>query len=902
MAGLLIFVQNVEAIPADPRLRSFVQNSGDTLNYRVIGDEHAHMAVTLDGFPLKFNKIKKCFEYAKMDKNVLSSTGIIAANGNRRSVQDVSFLNKIGAKETARSFFSQRGIAHKLFKKINNYPTTGSRHSLVLLVEFKDKSFTSVDNPQQFYKRMLNETGFSDYGGTGSVSQYYRENSHGLFDVQYDVVGPIQLDKPYRYYGESDDSCVVAFMDACKKADSLGIVDFKKYDCNKDGEVDNIFFFFAGYGEADSGDESTIWPNSWSLDEAGRTLSLQGMKINSYACSNEIRYNKNTSTLIPTGVGTFIHEFGHVLGFPDLYDTSYNYLAYGIETWDLMASGSYNNDMCTPPNLSAFEKWTLDWEEPAELTLGADSVINLTKTIDGKSLMITGPASNEYFFIENRQGAGWDYYLPGHGMLVWHVDLDSAKYMTNTVNNDASHQCIDIVEASAIGKHSYDPYPGADKVVKTKLYSWNGDLIDEQPAFITEKDSLISFALAGVKIKMGHLDSLNVDSITDNSFRISWNKIDKASQYIVNINYKDKSGDIHDVMDDFATNATSLNIDSLLPDTKYNVAVYGLVCDSRSDTVTASVKTDELYFYKRMVSVLDATDVGMNGFTANWQPLKDADSYAVTLNTLAYGDNTNDEYYDFSGDELPDLWQSSSSSYSAVSGFYGASAPSLRLSKDGDYLTIGYPESLIYKLKFWYRSAKASGKIYIEKNVAGSWVVLDSISSPSVTGTEVGYDIDGSSAVRIRYSRVFGYIAIDDVTATVKSIVRTPVAGYCDYNVGNVHSFSFDKLSSSTNYGYTVKAMNGAVSTSASDEIRVSTLVPADVKIVGEGGCAVRSFMNQIIIFNTTGTAHHAEIFDANGCICRTLTLGANETASCVMTKGLYLVKIGDVITKVFIY
>ena len=119
--------------------------------------------------------------------------------------------------------------------------------------------------------------------------------------------------------------------EACTLADPL--VDFSQYDHNQDGFVDNIYFFYAGKGEADSGDGNAIWPHSaYYADiakEAGATqksLKLDGIEVGNYTCSNEI--NGTIITPQPAGIGTFVHEFGHVLGLADHYD-----IYYGMATF-----------------------------------------------------------------------------------------------------------------------------------------------------------------------------------------------------------------------------------------------------------------------------------------------------------------------------------------------------------------------------------------------------------------------------------------------------------------------------------------------------------------------------------------------------------------------------------------
>jgi M6 family metalloprotease-like protein len=894
----------IKAIPADPRIRTNVQTGGDTLSFRVIGDERAHIAITLDGYPLIFNDITRSYEYAKMQNGVLITTGINAMNAEKRPSVQTIMLQKIDAPSALRMSMSRNGSPRKVFKRMNDYPTIGFRRSLVLLIEFSDKSFSSISDPKDYYTRMLNDNNFSDNGGTGSAAQYYHENSHGLFDVAYDVVGPIKLSNTYSYYGTPDDGCVDALMEACTIADKQGLVDFTKYDCNKDGVVDNIFYFFAGYGEADSGDKSTIWPNSWTLDEAGKELKLQGMKINGYACSNEVRGDNKLDTVPkPTGVGTFIHEFGHVLGLPDLYSTTYNMYAYTPENWDLMASGSYNNDMCTPPNLSAYEKWSLGWEQPQELTLKADSVLRLTKTIDGKSLMITGPAANEYFFFENRQQCGWDSYVPGHGMLIWHIDADSVKFVQNNVNNDMNHQCIDIVEASSVGKHPYDTYPGAQLVDHTDLYDWNNGKLSQQAKYIEERDSVITFVLDGVNVKVGDVEGLSSTNVTDSSFILKWNKTNNVSKYIVNISYKDGYGKTVSQLKDFATTKNEIDVTGLNDDTEYSASVYGQIGDSKSPVVSLNVKTDEMYFNKRVPTVLAASDITSTGFTANWKPLKNAKSYAITMNSIAYSENISDNTCDFSNvdSRMPESWQSSSSSFTAVKGYYGNAAPSLRLSNDGDYLIIGYPESLIYNLKFWYRSAKSTGRLYIDKNVGGTWEKVDSITAPSTVGTTVSYAFDGCAQVRIRYARVSGYVAIDDIVTSVKSIVRTPVNGFDNYNVGNVTSYTFTNLKPESNYGYMVMASDGSLWSKISDEMLVTTLSASGITDVNSNDVNVSAAHHGVQIDNNGTKTCIFYIFNSNGMEVSKSALAAGEHICQRLNEGIYVVKIDNKVLKLIV-
>ncbi len=893
----------VMAIPADPRLRTFKQANGNLLTYRVVGDEFAHAEVSEDGYPIVYNAKSRNYEFAQLKNQRWVESGIVATNIDQRSDKAKAFLAKVNKNlffQVMGSTAATRRAPRREFRKMNDYPTVGFRRSLVLLIEFSDNSFTSVSNPQEYYTRMLNEDGFSDYGGTGSASQYYRENSHGLFDVKYDVYGPIKADHPHAFYAASDEAAAQLLAEACEKAQKQYNIDFSQYDCNNDGVVDNIFFFYAGYGQADSNDKSVIWPHSWSLDEAKLSLTLDGKKINSYACSNELRYYKDPNKLIPTGVGTFIHEFGHVLGMPDVYSTLYNQLVYNVDNWDLMSSGSYNNDMCTPPNLSAYEKWSLGWEKPQELTLDADSLIYLPETTSGKSLMVTGPTKNEYFFFENRQKKGWDTYIPGHGMLVWHIDNDSTKMMNNNVNNDANHQCIGVVSGSDIGKHAYDTYPGRGNVDHTSLKDWNNDPLPIQAKYIEERDDTVSFVLDGVPIEVGSIEDLQSKDVTDESFSASWKRLPNVNRYMVDLYYYDEDGNKVMVQQAKEVKEPSVAFSSLLADTDYQLSVYGMIGDCRSDTATLAVKTKELYFNKRKVTLRPASDVDNTSFVANWLPLKDATSYYLTVNGLEYSDEMVEQGYDFTNkaDGLPTQWKTNCNSFLDLNGYYGAAAPSLRMNKDGSYLSVAYPETMIYDLSFWYRSKRNTGKLYVENNEGGNWETIKTIDNLSTDGETIKVEVpEGCSELRVRYERTSGYVALDDIILSTKPIVRKPVDGYQKLEVGNATSWKVTGLQPNAQYSYVVLASNGEKESVASDEIRLTTGTATGIKTISNGasdglaGLSISREIGGLSIRNLDKQPTTLYIYNVSGALVKTVYLTESDIQRVHLLPGIYLLK-----------
>ena len=275
------------------------------------------------------------------------------------------------------------------------------------------------------------------------------------------------------YYGKNNPSIQfdaapwTMVKEACQLVDDS--VDFKQYDNNNDGYVDFVYVIYAGYGEADGGDENTIWPHSYWLLDAGITCKVDGKYVDLYACGNEL----DSRTNYHTGIGTFCHEFSHVLGLPDLYETT-GYGTYKtIGAWSILDYGPYNNDGNTPPAYSAYEQFFMGWliprlivdAENVELEeLQASNSALLISSSDQHNLIGNDPKPTTFYLLENRQQVGWDKYLPGHGLMLTKVQYSSNNWQQNTVNNKAQSMGVDLIEADGMTPNSkqngYDGKPG----------------------------------------------------------------------------------------------------------------------------------------------------------------------------------------------------------------------------------------------------------------------------------------------------------------------------------------------------------------------------------------------------------------------------------------------------------
>ena len=494
------------AVPAKPGLITVRQADGTELLVRIIGDEHHHYYLTEDGHLL----INDHDTYYYGDVNAagaIVSSHIVARPAASRSAEAVSFLNSVDATRVKAALSRKRAAAAPSRVPMRNvglfdtgFPSKGDQKGLVILVEYTDVKFTHK-TPLDYFSRMLNEDGFSDYGGTGCAAEYFRESSMGQFRPQFDVYGPITLSNKMSYYGGNDSDGNDKYpwkmvTEACQQLDAT--VDFSEYDRDGDGYIDNVFIFYAGRGEASGGSANTVWPHSWNITAAdSRSYVFDGVRLDRYACSNEWEGSR------PDGVGTFIHEFSHVMGLPDLYATDYS-TAFTPGEWSVLDYGPYNNDGCTPPIYSIYERYALGWIEPT--VIDGPATIRLDNVMENKGCIIPTKRANEFFLLENRQQTGWDTFIPGHGMLVWHVDYNSYIWAQNTVNNNASHQYVDLEEADNIRSdytRAGDAFPGTSKVTSftdtttPSMKTWTGAKLNLPITDIAETDGIITFNVAG---------------------------------------------------------------------------------------------------------------------------------------------------------------------------------------------------------------------------------------------------------------------------------------------------------------------------------------------------------------------------------------------------------------------
>ncbi|MBN1826299.1 MAG: M6 family metalloprotease domain-containing protein [Candidatus Eisenbacteria bacterium] len=369
--------------------------------------------------------------------------------------------------------------------------------TLVILLDWEDQqAFRNVHTPASYRKTFFQTTA----NGDETMADYYAEVSGGRFAPRGDVTVWLRSSRSYHYYVNGDltpgtaddhgfDTNAEAFdaepyptnvwgivREAVELADAAG-VDFSLFDNDgpdgipssgdDDGIVDALVVIHAGTGAEGSFDPllgaDAIWSHKsdmsdpYLLSRIGAT-EADGVWIGPYNLDPEIGQ-----------IGVYAHEYGHILGLPDLYRTysgsSGTVQESSVGYYCLMDAGSLlpanasggEPRGSTPAHICPFFKVWLGWIEedgydrggPAEVeSIRLDaiarggSLIRLLANPNGTEWKIPG-AEGEYFLLENRSAVGFDRNLPGGGLLVWHVD----ERRSGNDPDDYRQRLVNVVEA-----------------------------------------------------------------------------------------------------------------------------------------------------------------------------------------------------------------------------------------------------------------------------------------------------------------------------------------------------------------------------------------------------------------------------------------------------------------------
>ena len=514
------------SVPAKRGNVKVTQLDGTMLTIQLHGDEYMHFTTTADGYTIVKAEDGNYY-YALKSQTELLPSSYLAHDAAYRSAEESLFLStltkhimadmtpeQIAFRERSRGLWSK-----PLLRVSGNGPAKAAYDyskfkGLIVLIEWNDRSFTR-ENTKELIEQMVNQedyTGFQDelqdefVSYTGSVTDYFSDNSNGIFRPQFDIVGPVQVN--YSCTSPNGTNIYPAVSEALRNLDSS--VNYADYDVDYDGRVDMVYFLFAGYASSSEGNNSKyVWPHASTLSYY-TNLRFDNKRFGRYACSTEFDGFEAHNQINLCGIGTICHEFTHVLGLADHYDADYEKSggqSYDPGAWDLMAGGCNNNGARTPAGFNAYEKYSLGFmPAPEVLDMEGQSCRLEALNTSNKAYRINTKQNKEYFLIENRQKTRWDAALPGSGMLVWRVDsTNTSVWTSNAVNNDPDHNYFQLVRATPSGGDGQgDPYPGSGKVedltndtAPANLLTWEGYRSDITLIKIKEKNGIITFRTAG---------------------------------------------------------------------------------------------------------------------------------------------------------------------------------------------------------------------------------------------------------------------------------------------------------------------------------------------------------------------------------------------------------------------
>jgi len=472
----LSFSLNLYSVPAPPFPVTYQQEDGTKFKVRLFGDERYIHVETIDGYTIVEEGKNWYYAERGIDGNLVS-TGIMVGKQDPKAIglekhilplEDV--LKRMKESRLHNPLQPKKRRPLPWLPNAEKYsqapelapPIEGTGQVLVILADFppgpqRPHRFTVDD----FYALL----GFTppepppgpkpqkEIGENGTMNDYFKENSYGVFDVNGEIVGWVSLTKNYADYcagasgmGTYPNNSQGLCVDLIKAIDQN--FDFTNYDTDGDGNVDSVIIVFEGLA---TGSPNLFWPHAWSLGENAVTTG-EDLIVNNYCIVNEQQYNELTREIVICQIGTFCHEYAHVLGSPDLYDYNPDPTIPNdpVSGWCLMAIGCYgiSNDgieQATPSHMTGFIKSLfMGWLTPTEITQDSTYQIYNLETYDDiipllYKVGIPGKTS-EYFLIENRNpsasGALFDkndFYgnpdptAPGpmpldSGLIIAHID------------------------------------------------------------------------------------------------------------------------------------------------------------------------------------------------------------------------------------------------------------------------------------------------------------------------------------------------------------------------------------------------------------------------------------------------------------------------------------------------
>lgn len=935
-------IMTAQAAPADPRPMQWPQSDGSTVILSLIGDEVFHCLMTPDGYVVTQGEDGFYYYVGNDGKTMLSrvSDGVPASldknvsfEAYRNANRNEAFLRR-GNELNTRAMARVDKLGNSKWDNADGHDlrevkTEGELKVLILMVNFSDKKFSVSSDPHSLVNDMLNKPGFSEFNSSGSVLDYYQSISHGQFHPKFEVFGPVDLDKTSREYVSTDKTYIgpdgketavyapgLMVEEACKKLD--GQINFADYDSNNDGYVDFVYIFHAGKGATTGGNQATdIWPHAFTLNAAiGAPIELDGVLVNRYATSCEI--GRQAGQL--AGVGMICHEFSHVLGLPDLYDTANNGTVskvFSPGTFSNMDAGNYNNDLHTPPMFSAYEQYALEWMLPVTITGSGNFTLlpSIARPFAYKINTRNNP--KEYFLFEARAPYSWDEYLEGHGMLAWHIDFDLDIWNDNKPNNVASHQRIDLIEADDVQtatSRNGDPFPGTVGVHEylnngaPSFLDWsNSSTGYELYNIMTYPDGTVSFRVDAAKDMEGvelSAPVVNVTAVSSNSAKLNWAEVADADGYMVSVVDLDSfDGEFYRTFAEGwryndVKKSLSANVEGLKPGVNYGAIVYAYNDKnaSRSD-VPAAFLTQGATFAQAAPGIYAYKGEGSDTQLV-WDAVADADSYELTVATRKAGETAETIKTGFDNSTLPEGWKLSGK-YNTRDKNCGEAAPAVSLEVNGNYLRTATYERDIKEISFWAK------KTFSDEGEKIEVYAYDEEGHVRLVATVGGFDTKGArytveipagyrQAMLRLSSSVSGLgLYIDDMEVLLADgPVDTPVSGYAARSVSDTQ-LAVSGLEPQTTYVAYVRPVKGEEKGKFSKAIE---FVPSQLTAAGIEDLPVDSYEEAEVIVSGGVVSAFGQMMDVYTIDGARIARGTEITLPC---RGLYIVRVNDASKKI---
>jgi M6 family metalloprotease-like protein len=466
------------SMPAKRTPTAVSQPDGTTFSLVGFGDERYNYAETLDGY-VAIQGTDHYWYYAVLSPEGRFIPGNFKIKSSDSFPQNQTIMNIPRHLVESKQVISDKMQAHSVDQNTVENTPNGSvsglgktestvKRVLVLCVQFPDLAATQTSLS---FQDMINDDNWKS--SIGGMSKYYKEVSYNAVSIQAEYRDWITAAQPSSYYAYSNASYsthVRELISQCLDSAEAGGVDFSLYDNDGDGAVDGLFIVHAGIGAEEGSQTQYIWSHQSSLG-VPYSRAYDGKTENQYIIMPE-KYGSNH-----VDIGVFCHEYGHMLGLPDLYDTdgATNGGSEGVGNWCLMAGGSWGGNGYTPErpsHMSAYCKELLGYTTPNVVTSSQALSIPRAETNSFSCKMwMDSNQSDEYMLIENRQQTGFDANLPASGLLMYHVDKNLVDIWpgSNKINVTNTHLGVKVYEADGLEQlagntnrgNAGDPYPGS---------------------------------------------------------------------------------------------------------------------------------------------------------------------------------------------------------------------------------------------------------------------------------------------------------------------------------------------------------------------------------------------------------------------------------------------------------